>query len=340
MIKERIEREVVSIDSYVEGEEFLCTVPAGFADMVLRKTVRCNELPWNPWPSKAGVVRRVGRWLLKYDSKIFNTYYRDKPLIKMIRFADDEPGEWMLYDSIFHWCCDAAKKLKKLTGRSVHEAVLDTLLADADFTREITEELEAQNARDASAKNLRKQTDTNKPQEVADNQLNQALINSKRGKQLSKQIKADDVARLQVTDEQAEKVLGQNNYVTHYGWEEFYSREKHLRLDLEWYRKHLMKLQRKHRAAEKKKLAEEKGVSIQELVEQKKTRAAIERSIERTKLWVEISSDFHQTLDFLTEFARKMNSGEVITQEWYDKGRRAMRALPETMKPLRWHFKK
>lgn len=335
-----IEKEVVSIDSYVDGEEFLCTIPTGLIDLNLKKKHNYNELPWNPWPEEAGVVRRMGRWLLKYNSKIFSTFYKNKPLIKMIRFADDENGEWMLYDSVVHWRCNAAKKLPDLAGRRIHEAVLDTLLANVDFTREITEELKAQNARDAAALNLRKQTDTNKPRVVDDRQLNHALVSSKRGKQLSEQLKVDDVARLRVTDKQAKKVLGRNGYITSFGWEEFYSREKLFQLDLEWYRKHLMKLQRKHRAVEKKKLAEEKGVSVEELAEQKKAREVLEKRIERTQLWVGMSPDFHQTLDFLNEFARRMNKGEPISQEWYNKGRRAMRKLPETMKPLRWHFVK
>jgi len=119
--------------------------------------------------------------------------------------------------------------------------------------------------------------------------------------------------------------------------------EKNIRevfLSLEWYRKQILKMQKKTRLEDKKKAAAEKGVTLKELRNIQNKKEKQEKRILRTQQWVNFSNDVHSSLSFLQSLIDSMSDDREISQEWFDKGRRDIRKLSNTLRPMRTHFEK
>jgi len=111
-------------------------------------------------------------------------------------------------------------------------------------------------------------------------------------------------------------------------------------LSLEWYRKQILKIQKKTRIENKKRAASEKGITLEELRNIQNNKEEQEKRILRTQQWVNFSNDVHSSLSFLQSLIDSMSDDREISQEWFDKGRRDMRKLSNTLRPMRTHFEK
>jgi len=111
-------------------------------------------------------------------------------------------------------------------------------------------------------------------------------------------------------------------------------------IDLEWYRKLATARKRKISLENKKKLAIVKGISLQELNVVKREEKQKKKRIARTQQWVTVANDVYSSYEFLQTLIKTMTDDREFSQEWFDEGRRKMRALSTTLRPMRTHFPK
>lgn len=296
--------ELRTVDSYIDGEEFTFHVPFNLDELELKysKPEYYGAMEWSPWPTIRHVERRVGNFVLKLHPTKNRTrgFGRNRKAIPLKLIRLVDGDPEAWMYFEGNWNGRDDKKKREYPSFNGRH-VLSVFKEDYPHLK---------------ASHDNKNSEGNR------------VLHSLR-------------VPTKIPDEILKKVFGRSYArVETYTNFEFADRRNQFFLELEWYRKQLLKIRRKRNNEKKKATAAERGVSVKDIEREKKERAEMEKRIKRTQLWVSMSKDFHATLDWLQEFARRMEQDEDISQEWYDKGRRAMRKLPTTMQPLRHHFPK
>lgn len=310
----KIIEEQIEVPSYIEGETFVFNIPYNIQTLdckISPKPEFYGDDPWSPWPDVKGIERRMGSWMLKlHDSaeteRGLGKNSKKRPL-KLIRRIGDEPNTWLAWMSSWtpkdEVIADDAN-LKAFNGRhvlSVFEEDYPELFSLPDVPW----------AQRQSCPKHQKLQELRKPKEISKEILN--------------------------------KVYGRSHpriesYSSNF---EFTDRRNQFQLDLEWYRKELLKIQRKINNKKKKKLAEELGVAVADIEAQKREEQEIAKSAQFTQEWIEISGEVFKTIDFLNDVVKQIGQHRNgLDREWFDQGRRTMRDLANTMRPLNKHFPK
>lgn len=312
----KIVEKLKTVPSYIEGETFTFSVPHNIEtlDCKLNQKAGYGEMLWSPWPSKIGIERRVGPWLLKLHDTLYTEKgwgkNRRKIPFTMIRPVDGDPEVWYVFNDWWDTKDDTDNKsadrnggLPNFNGRHVLSVLKQ------DFP-----ELDALPHKYG-----------NEAQECP---KNQKLNELRKPTPISKEILG--------------KVFGRSHTrgIEVYTNFEHADRRNKFILDVEWYRKELLKIQRKISNEKKKELAEDLGVTVSDIEAQKREEQEIAKAAQLTQEWIDISGEVFKTIEFLNEVVKQMGQRKDLDREWFDKGRRAMRELANTMRPINKHFPK
>lgn len=302
--------KLVEVPSYIDGEKFVFNVPADIAtlDCKISSKYHWNELPWSPWPTKKGIVRRMGSFFLKLHetvTKETGSYAKPKvEPVKVVREVSGNPDVWYLFDPHNWDNKDKTGTLPTFNGRHI------LTMMEQDFP------------------------DLKDP--------GHGVSHEQRMK-MPYMLKINELRTpAPIAKEILDKVYGRSHPRVEVGYTNYENanRNNKFQLELEWYRKELLKIQRKLANEAKKEQAQEQGITVADINEQKRKEAEIARAALLTKEWVDISKEVFKTIDFLNDVVRQMGQRQELDREWFDKGRRDMRELSNTMRPLNKHFGK
>lgn len=341
--------------SYRDGEIFFISVPEDPLTLELKKGKNAEGLSginWDPWPKEDGVIR-LGRFFLRRDSKYSwvsrwdgNKYYE-----RLIAEADEngQPGQWMRYD----WRpmgAPTAKKFPCYHGERGWEVLSARALQLTDVVERVKEEIQEEIQRWVIAENFKAGDEKHTAKERAwlfeDKRVAERVLKTPEGQVLREKFEEKALGPYDITEEEIRKVF-KIKAGTPLSWDqkrllseekrghwEFQYRENLLKIEAEWARLQLMKLQRKIRREQKKKIMAERNLDAEALAAEKAERKRMERRVKRTEEWVKVSKDIHNSIDWLQEFVRRMGKFEKIDQKWFDENRRELRKLATKMKPL------
>jgi len=294
--------ELVEVPHFREGRTFAFHIPYNLDDLDCRLNPRpeFGELPWSPWPDRKHIERRVGDFVLKLHPTETHRQGFGKKL---------KERPWRLIrhvdDPPDEWMVFSQKWGfdEKLNLWSFNKRHVLSVMKEDFPDLEITNDL-------ADTPANRKIRQLRSPPEIPEDILNKVY-----GRSIPR------VEQIYTNFENIEQI-------------------NEFQLCLEWYRKNLLKIQRRRANRCKKELAEELGVTVKDIEKRRRKERKTAKEVQFTQEWIDISTDVHNTIDFLNEVVKRMGQRERLDREWYDDSRRRMRQLASTMRRLSKFFPK
>lgn len=299
---------LVTVPSYIDSEEFVFTVPNKLEELFLSDSYEA--------------ARKARRDYRRFHDSA--PYFEIWPLEKGV---EHRMNSWVLklHDTLVDWNNRPARIIRPFDGNPEEWFLWDSGLRHGQnvtlkpiggksYNERLKEALLRENAREHSPE----------------------------GTEISKKIRP----AIQLPPEELLKKLYKMSYgslrtdLSHLRNFEFEDRLNQIKMDIRWYRSELSKLQRKAKLGQKKKQAAKMGLSVAELHEQKRQEEEKAKKVQFTNDWLKVSKDVHRSIEFLTSVVEHMGNRKKMDRDWFDKNRRELRELANTMRDIGRHFPK
>ena len=310
--------ELVEVPHFRDGETFSFHVPYNLdeLDCKLDSKARYNELPWSPWPDQKHIERQVGSFVLKLHPTLTRDYWIEGHYVK----KNNGQKVWVQSKRT-----QVPHRLIRRIDEPDNWKLYVNTWSDNDFVKKTG--LESFFGRHVLSIVEQDFPELGSPRNYNNKKAGAKVVDLRTPTPIDKEI--------------LKKVYGRSHprVETHTNYE-FADLGNQFQLELEWFRKNLLKIQRKRANKAKKAKAKELGVTVEDINEQKRQEREMAKQVQYTQEWLSIAPEVHKCKEFLDEVIKQMGQRERLDREWYDKGRRHMRELANTMRPLNKHFPK